>query len=69
MRTDGMNLCDVRPGRTAILTQIDNFRQGPGHPRLDPVFNRFESRVARFLNERLRHTTYELITIVQTRDT
>ena len=27
----------VGVGRRAILTQIDNFRQGPGHPRVDPV--------------------------------
>ena len=30
----------VGVGRRAILTQIDNFRQGPGHPRVDPVWTR-----------------------------
>ena len=27
----------VGVGRTAVLTQIDNFRQGTAHPRLDPT--------------------------------
>ena len=31
----------VGAGRRAILTQIDNFRQGLAHPRLDPTCNVF----------------------------
>ena len=27
----------VGAGRIAVLTQIDNFRQGTAHPRLDPT--------------------------------
>ena len=36
----------VGVGRTAVLTQIDNFRQGTAHPRVDPPGGRGAGRRA-----------------------
>ena len=37
VRTDCSGLRGVGVGRTAVLTKIDNFRQGMAHPRVDPT--------------------------------
>ena len=44
----------VGSGRTAILTQIDNFRQGLAHPRLDRTQPGARVRVAVLLLEQMR---------------